>query len=202
MAAPTSFSGRFFAVLLPTKLQVFLSITLSSAILILTQINQVLPLLGIGSLALNATRSQLSDRFSVVITSPISATVVMVTFWATVGLISYLICWSAYNVLIEARNEVTLETKYTNRGHWVGAFETLGLKAVGGVVLIGLVALLKPGLSLWLALASPMFTAPTTPNVGYAVAAMLGLALQLYLIFACVLLAISPWYREEAFTDQ
>ena len=126
----------------------------------------------------------------------------MVTFWATVGLIAYLICWSTYNVLIEARNEVTLETKYTNRGHWIGAVETLGLKAVGGMVLIGLVALLKPGLALWLALAIPIFTTPTMYNTALAGIAVVGLAVQLYLIFACVLLAISPWYREEAFTDQ
>ena len=155
---------------------------------------------GIGDVALTATRAQLHDRFDSLLTSPIASTTALITFWASVGLVAYLISWSGYNLLIEARNEVTLNTEYMNRGHWRGHLETLALKAAGAAVLIALIALLKPGFALWAALAAPALVVPTVTTVVVAIGAALGFALQLYCILALALVTFTPWYREEIFT--
>ncbi len=202
MSVPVSFGRRLASVALPTKAQVVMSLMASLVLIIGAQWSQVLTRLGIGDAALNATRDQFHERFSAVLTSQIASSAALVTFWAAVGLIAYIICWGAYNILIEARNEVTLETQYTNRGHWRGPFETMGLKAAGAVLLGGALLLLKPGIALWLSLSAPVFGASTAADVLQAIAAVAGLAVQLYLILAFALLTFTPWYRAVTFTDQ
>jgi hypothetical protein len=202
MISQISLPARLVKVLVPTKSQTFISLILALGLLIIMNIRQGLELLGIDHTALDVSSAQFQDRFSVILSSKLAATTALVTFWACVGLIAYLICWSAYNALIEARNEVTLETQYTNRGHWRGPFETLGLKAVGAIALIGSVMLLKPGLALWLALGAPAFTHPDVLSVAAVIGAVLGLAIQFYLILAMIIVTFTPWYRKEAFTQQ
>jgi hypothetical protein len=162
MSTQTTFLGRLIAVLVPTKAQILGSLAASMFLLAAVQSGQLLRLVGISDFAISATRSQLHERFAGLLASPIASSAALVTFWASIGLIAYLICWGAYNVIIEARNEVTIQTQYTNQGHWRGPFETLGLKAVGAVALISALALLKTGLPLWLALAAPLLSTPST----------------------------------------
>jgi hypothetical protein len=176
-------------------------VALALVLLAAIQLDQFLKLVGIGEVAINAARTQLHDRFSALLSSQIASSTALVTFWASIGLIAYLLCWGAYNVMVEARNEVTLNTAYTNRGHWRGHLETLGLKAAGAAVLITVVALLKSGLALWIALAAPALVAPGLVTILTAVAAIIGLALQLYTILALALVTFTPWYRVETFTD-
>lgn len=207
MSARVSFISRFMAVALPTKTQGLVAVAAAIIILVASRAQQVLAYLGLANpglnnAALDASRIQLHDRFELVATSQIASNLALVTFWASVGLIAYLVCWSAYNVIIEARNEVTLETQYTNRGHWKGPLETLGLKAACAVGLIIVVSLSKSGLAFWLALAFPVLSDPTWQNIAAALGAVVGLAVQLYLILALALLTFTPWYREETFTDQ
>jgi hypothetical protein len=202
MAAQSTIISRLMAVLVPTPVQGLGAVFASLLLLAAVQVDQLLKLLGVGEVAIAAARAQLHDRFIALLTSPIASTTALVTFWSSIGLISYLICWGAYNLLLEARNEVTLKTSYTNRGHWRGHLETLGLKSVGAVVLIALIALLKAGLALWIALVAPALVAPGLANIAIAVAAALGLAVQLYLILALALVTFTPWYRAETFTDR
>jgi hypothetical protein len=201
MSTQVSIISKLVTVLVPTTAQALGSIATALILLAAVQADQLLRVIGIGEIALAATRSQLHERFSALLGSPVVSNLALVTFWASVGLIAYLICWGAYNILIEARNEVTLNTEYTNRGHWRGNLETLCLKSLGAVALIGIVALLKPGFSLWIALASPAIVMPTTAAIVTAVAAIVGLAAQLYLILALALVTFTPWYRRETFTD-
>lgn len=202
MSAQTTFFSRFMAVLIPTTVQGLGAIIGALLLLTAVQIDQLLRLMGIGEIAIVAGRAELHDRFSALLSSQIASTTALVTFWASVGLITYLICWSAYNLIIEARNEVTLNTAYTNRGHWRGHLETLCLKCVGAVALIAMVTLLKSSLSLWIALAAPALVAPNPVAILVALAAVLGLAAHLYLILALALVTFTPWYRPETFTDQ
>ncbi|HVQ43956.1 MAG TPA: hypothetical protein VMT30_03240 [Candidatus Saccharimonadia bacterium] len=202
MASEISLTKRLLAVLLPTPIQAILAIGGALAFLVFEQIDQVLSLLGIGDVALNAAGSELHSRFQSILTSQVASSAALVTFWATIGLIAYLVCWSLYNVLIEARNEVTLETQYTNRGRRYTHLQTLGLKVLGAGLLLGLVALLKPGLALWLALWVPLLGGFTAMSVLNAFGAVLGLALHLYLILAVGLLTFTPWYHSEPFTDR
>jgi hypothetical protein len=202
MAVHSTLQSRLFTVLLPTTAQALGSIVIALLSLALVQGQALLRLTGIGDVAITATRTQLYDRFDSVLTSPIASTTALVTFWASVGLVAYLISWSGYNLLIEARNEVTLNTEYMNRGHWRGHFETLALKAAGAIALVGFIALLKPGFALWVAVAAPALVVPSVTSVSFAIAAALGLAIQLYSLLALALVTFTPWYREEVFTDQ
>ncbi|HSX02922.1 MAG TPA: hypothetical protein VLI05_06465 [Candidatus Saccharimonadia bacterium] len=191
---------RFGRVLRPTLAQALGAIFLALATLTLAQTQSIFARLGISQEAVTATHNQVLMRFGVILESSITANVALVTFWATVGLIAYLVCWGLYNVIIEARNEVTLETQYMNRGHWHGAVETLALKAVAGVILMLYVGAFKYGLSLWLALASAPLDDLSTMSVLMAVLGVLGFASQLYGLLVLVQLTITPWYRKKAFT--
>jgi hypothetical protein len=201
MAMQITIARRLVEELIPTKAQALICIVLALMLLVGAEAQQVLHLLGIGNIALDATKSELQGRFTTILTSSIASATALVTFWASVGLIAYLICWGAYNVLIEARNEVTLRTQYTNRGHWHGATQTLALKAMGALPLIGLVAALKPGLALWLALVVPLLATISVNSIIFGILATLGLAVQLYLMLAFALLTFTPWYRSQAFAE-
>jgi hypothetical protein len=184
-------------VVIPTPLQVLLAVMGSLAFLIFTQFDRFLALLGIGDVALNAAGSAVHTRFEAILTSQVAASAALVTFWATIGLIAYLICWSVYNVLIEARNEVTLNTQYTNRGMWRAHFETLGIKLICAALLLLLVYLLKAGLALYVALWLPLLAGFDTSSVVAALGAVLGLAVHLYAILVAAMLTITPWYRSD-----
>jgi hypothetical protein len=201
VAQPLSLPARFAKVIIPTKIQAFVALVTSLVLVVSAQLQHILPLLNLDPATLDASRGEFQSRFSSILTSQIASSTALITFWASVGLIAYLICWGCYNLLIQTRNEVTLETQYINRGHWRGAFETLALKALGAITLICLVALIQPGLALWLALISPILQAFSVSSVLQAAAAIVGLAAQLYLLLACALLTFTPWYRPEVFTD-
>jgi hypothetical protein len=64
------------------------------------------------------------------------------------------------------------------------------------------VSLLKPGLALWLALAAPPIGSVSLSNLLPFLGATFGLAVQLYIILAAVIVTFTPWYRPEAFTEQ
>lgn len=202
MASQLSFSRRLLAVLIPTFGQGALSLIISLAIIAGSRAGQFLPLIGVNATAVSATSTALHARFDSYLTSQLASMAVLITFWAGVGLVAYLVCWAAYNALVEARNEVTLKTQYTNRGHWRGPLETLALKAVGAVTLVIACTLIGPSLALWLTLSEPVFVGLTLTAALYAALAVLGLAAELYLILALVILTITPWYRAEAFTDR
>jgi hypothetical protein len=161
------------------------------------QSQMILSRLGISPAAIQATHDQIVQRFGVILESQIASNIALVTFWATIGLVTYLMCWGVYNVIIEARNEVTLETQYTNRQHWGGAVETLALKAGAAVLLMILLSNFSYGLSFWSALAAPVMDDPSASAVMMVGAGVLGLALQLYLLVVLIQLTITPWYRAD-----
>jgi len=182
--------------LIPSPAQTLLYVVIALVLLVGTYTQQLLALVGIDAAALKVASLALHGRFDAVLTSQISSTLAVVMFWAGVGLITYLICWSAYNLLIKARNGLTLTIQYTNRGHWRGPYQTLGLKAAGSAGLIVVIGLLKPGLALWLAIAAGLLARPGIASGLLAVLAVLGLAAQIYLIAAFALVTFTPWYRE------
>lgn len=189
---------RLLKVALPTLAQGLGSFFLALLLLFIAQSQAILDRLGITQAAIHSAGGQLHDRFELLLHSPVTANLALMTFWATIGLIAYIICWGGYNILIEARNELTLNTSYVNRGHWRGAPETLALKAVAAVGLAVVVGTIAYGLSLYLALASRFLTQLDPISSLQALAAVCGLALHLYLILVFVQLTITPWYRYEA----
>ena len=201
MAAHASFVDRIMAVVVPTGPQAFAAIVLSAGIISIAQSSTFLERIGITSAAITASQDQFHARFDVILRSDIASHIALVTFWAVVGLLAYLVCWGAYNMLIEARNEVTLNTAYTNRGHWRGPFETLGLKAASGVGLAVSLSLLWRGASYWIAVSSQVLSDPSVTTGGWALLSVAALAFQLYAVFVFAQLTFTPWYRAEAFTD-
>lgn len=201
MSAKLTFSQRLMAVIVPTKAQTLGCFFLALLVLTLAQSQSLLALIGLKGALLQASQDQFHARFEVILRSPFASQTALVTFWATVGLIAYLICWGAYNLVIEARNEVTLNTSYTNRGHWKGPQETLALKGVSAVGLAAVIGTLRFGLSFWMALSGRFLSGPTASDIGFALLAVVGLAVELYLVVVFVQLTFTPWYRIQTFTD-
>jgi hypothetical protein len=188
-------------VLKPTVPQAVTALVLSVIALIAGQSRQVFSMLGISDGAIELTQQQVGERFGVILDSPLAGSIALVTFWAAVGLVAYLVCWGVYNAIVAARNEVTIETQYTNKGHWQGVIETLALKAVAACTLVIYLALFRYGLALWLTLSSGILTQPGPSQILSAAIAVLGLALQFYGLLVFVQLTFTPWYRPSAFTD-
>lgn len=201
MSAQPSFSDRLLEVALPTSVQILACSFLSMLILTLTQTQSIIQRLGITDAQLSASSTQFHDRFDAVLRSNIASQTALITFWAAVGLVAYLICWGMYNLLIEARNEVTLNTAYTNRGRWQGVKEKLAIKASAALFLVLMIWSLRYGASFWLALSARFIDHLSVGSVLAAVASLVGLAVQLYLVLAFILLTFTPWYRIQTFTD-
>jgi hypothetical protein len=201
MSSLPSFEGRFIGTIRPTTNQTVASVIISAAILIAAQSHALLSRIGVTPRVIQNSGGQLNLRLDAVLRANVTGQIALVTFWAIVGLIAYLICWGVYNVFIEARNEVTLNTTYINRGHWRGPWQTLALKGVSGVGLVVVALTLWPGFSAWVALSSRAVAQPNVSSILLACAAVLCFAVQLYGMVAFVQLTFTPWYRAEAFTE-
>lgn len=202
MNEPAPISEQLQQVLTPTMGQAVISLVLSAVWLVLTHAVGILLLIGAPAAVLGAAQLVATGQLKDVVSLPIVSNVALITFWATIGLVVYLLSWAAFNVLIQARNEVTLTTAYTNRGHWRSPLATLGLKLGCAVALLAMVALIRPGAGLWFGWFDGWLTTPSAGSALLAVAAVIGFAAQGYLTYMAGLLTFSPWYRTEAFTDE
>lgn len=201
MAVPVPFSQRLLAVVIPTKVQALGSMVLGLLIIVSGQFASVLSRLGITTADIMSVQTQFNERFGVILRSSVAGQFAVVVFWAIIGLVAYLICWGLYNVLVEARNEVTLTTEYTNRGHWRSPIYTLALKTVSAVLLMVAVATFWYGLALWWALLGQALILSTPVTWALAVLGVIGCAAQLYLLLVGFQLTFTPWYQEQAFTE-
>ncbi len=201
MTVVLTFVERLRSELIPTASQIFGSVALSVLIIGLSQSRQILLALNVTSGSIDGLSNQLNSYLDVILRSAVVSHFALIVFWAIVGLIAYLICWGVYNVIVEARNEVTLSTDYTNQGHWKGAQQTLAIKSVTAVCLAVVIGTLTAGVSLWLTLSATAIAQVSIWSIGEALTAILGLATQLYLILMFVQLTFTPWYRPEVFTE-
>ncbi|QQR52726.1 hypothetical protein IPG36_01205 [bacterium] len=201
MSAPLPFQQRFLAIIIPTPAQYAIAFVTSSVMLVLAHSKGILEMMEINSDAVNAVNNQFHAFFDGWLQSPIISQIAVMAFWAAVGLVAYLICWAGYNALIEARNEVTLKTAYTNRGPGSNSVRNLGIKAVAAGALLANLALLQVGIMYWFNLFGRFSTEQSYMSVVWALLAVFGMAAQLYLVLACIQLTFTPWYRAEAFTE-
>lgn len=200
MTTPSLWS-RLARVLIPTPMQVVLAVLISAIILLVIDGTAILHRVGISEAALQASQNQLHSRFTLLSTSPLASNIALVAFWSVVGLIAYIVCWAGYNLIIEARNEVTLETQYKNLGTGHGPWLDIAVKALCAVVLIGLILTFKAALAFSLALLSPVINQVDVGTVLAAIGGVIVLAVDIYAIFAGAELVLSGWYRPEAFTE-
>ena len=186
---------------IPTRLQALISFVAALVILLFAQSDAILAKFGLNNEAYATAGKALMSRLDVVLGSQLASNVVLVTFWATIGLVTYLIVWSAINVINDIRDEVTLETEYANRGHWRGVWETIALKAVTFAVLAGYMATFKYTFALWIALSAPVDERSLTQTVSGSFGAWVGLSIEIYFLMLLIILLVTPWYRATTFTD-
>jgi len=136
--------------------------------------------------ALNNVLGQIGygNQLASITSSPIIHTLVIVAFWSGVGLVAYTVVWSLINVAIEAKNELVLETAYTNKSAFAQRVKTpllqLGLAAG---LFIGLLFAAHVIFPFWMRLAaSAISTQSITTSLGYAVAAVFGTAATIYVL--------------------
>jgi hypothetical protein len=201
MSSAPTFLGRLGAVILPTPAQIAGSLVVAIIIVAAAGSETFISRLGIPAEFIAATQHQFQERFDAILRLGIASQIALISFWATIGLVAYLICWGFYSILVEARNEVTLNTAYTNRGHWRGPFHTLALKAVSATGLALILSSLWYGVSFWLSLSLQIFYTFTPGTVLAGLGAIIGLALHMYLTLVFAQLTFTPWYRAESFTD-
>ncbi len=169
-------------VLLPTWGQAWGSLGISLAIIGLLYRDQIWQRIRSGSV--NTVLGQLgyNNQISGITNSPVVHTLVIVAFWSAIGLVAYTVVWSLINVMIEAKNEVVLETAYTNKSAFVQRARTpllqLGLAAV---LFIGLLVCAHTAFPYWLRLAYAAINATSVVTMaGYAVLAVGGLTINIY----------------------
>lgn len=196
MTSRTSIGRKIISVLTPTLGQTLFAVLIALVIVIAVNIHQVFILSGIDRGALDTVLGQYNQHTSGFLTTKAAGSAALITFWAMIGMAAYLICWCAYNLMIEARNEVTLTTQYTNQGRRAVNFVSIGIKIISAALLLGVIALQRPGFDFWLTMAQPAFQNLSLINILTAAGAVLGLAAQLYLIFAMIVATFTPWYRK------
>ncbi len=201
MSAKIPLFNRFGRELVPTMGQVLLVVAASAALIVAGRSAVILRVFGITTDGVNAAGATFQEKFHFVLNSPIVGSIVLIMFWAAVGMIVYLVCWSLYGVYIQARNEVAIKVSYMNSGKWQGPWATLGIKVLCALGLILLLMLLVPGNALWQLMAVPFFDGPSLGNTVALAGAIIGLSSQLYLILVGAQLTFTPWFNEKAFTD-
>lgn len=187
-------SERIRRIIIPTPLQLLACLVIAATIVVAVYQSVVVPRLyqkvsvrpGDVSQAGVGVLEQL-NQYSFV------RTAVEVTFWALVGVVCYIIYLGITNAIIDARNEVIIDTEYANRGAMAKHVQRYGKQLVVAVGLVGLLVLagwkLLPAC---LELIDPLFfNSVSLANIVAAVAGYLGLALTVYTIWMVAQLTFS-----------
>lgn len=201
MSAQLTVLERLWLVVRPTRIQSLAAVLIALVVLILSQNSSLIHRFGITQAGLNASGSQFHDRFDGILKSTVAGQMALVTFWALVGLAAYLVCWAAYNLLIDLRNEVTIGALYTNRGRIHGPGVAIIIKLVAAAGLGLMVASLWYGISFWIALSSTAAPLSSVTDILEGLLAVVGFAVQLYALLVFVQLTFTPWYRAQTFTN-
>lgn len=72
---------------------------------------------------------------------PFVNTAVIVIFWSGVGLVAYTVAWALINAVIEARNEIVVESEYLNKGRFWDRYRQPLLKSALVLILFAWVVL-------------------------------------------------------------
>ena len=70
------------------------------------------------------------------IDTPAVHSMVIVVFWSLIGLLAYTVVWGLGNVMIEARNEVFIQTSYVNKGTIGTRVGAMGWQLLWATVLV------------------------------------------------------------------
>jgi magnesium-transporting ATPase (P-type) len=70
------------------------------------------------------------------IDTPVVHSTVIVVFWSLIGLLAYTVVWGLGNVMIEARNEVFIQTSYVNKGTIGARAGAMGRQLLWATILV------------------------------------------------------------------
>lgn len=173
-------------VLTPTPIQAISCIMTSLVVMIALYRDQLWHRIqtATGSVGAELTMLDYSGSLANIVQSPILRTAMIVGFWSAIGLLAYTVVWSLVNVLIEARNEVVLETEYTNRGAlWSRLKVPLLQLGLGVALILSIYLSARLTLPLWLDLMSTaMVSVELWQTLVYAAFAILGASVNLYAV--------------------
>src|SRR4051812_12718933 len=117
MAVKSSLGKRFVGQLLPTSTQVFLSIVLAGLVVVVARSQDIFNSFGITSQGIGSATETAGSMPGFAMFLSVSSSLVLIGFWAVIGLGAYLACWMVYSLISGARNEVAIDTGYANQGH-------------------------------------------------------------------------------------
>ncbi|HSX48336.1 MAG TPA: hypothetical protein VLF41_02435 [Candidatus Nanoarchaeia archaeon] len=140
--------------------------------------------------SLNGVEPYLQSSYNIQLgkVSQLAATdlIVKAVFFAGIGLIAYVIFLAISNVIIEARNEVVIETEYTNKGQADSRVRRPFMQIVTAVMLfVVLLASAQLILPLWLnSFQSFLLNVPSPASFILLVVGLVGLAVNIYTIWS------------------
>lgn len=175
---------NFFAIVIPTPVQACGAFIISLIGMLILQRQALLSHFGGGNVFVPTATSQFNLQIAHILGLSLVGQVVIVIFWSVVALATYLLKWLLDNALINARNEVIIETTYTNqkgsRFHPI----SLTLKFISFAALVASGTLLPYGLNAWLRLWQQLLTSSfSLYGLGLAFAGVVGFAVELYISF-------------------
>lgn len=175
---------RLIAIVVPTPLQAIGAFIISLVAILALQRQALLLHFGAGQLLEPAVTKQFNLQVAHVLGLSLVGQFAIIVFWAVVGLVAYLVVWLLNNAFIEARNEVIVDTSYTNKNRHGFDFLGMILKLITLAAMVASTAILPYGLNTWLRLWQELLTnAFSLHAFALAFGSVIGFAAELYLSF-------------------
>lgn len=136
-------------------------------------------------LAQNLREQGYAQQLARLTDSGLSHTVVIVVFWSLIGFIAYTLIWGSINIMIEARNEVVVESTYTNKGARRLRVQAIVWQLATAIILVSFLLLSALVLSpIWIQLFGYWFLQPFSWLVLVeAIGAIVGASANLYVLW-------------------
>ncbi|TAK89229.1 hypothetical protein EPO04_04000 [Patescibacteria group bacterium] len=177
-------------IFIPTPLQVFVSLGVAVAIMVIAYRNLLVALAAQGSYVPESDISQtLNDQLVQLSSLPFIEKLSVGLFWAAVACVAYIGYIAVSNVLISMRNNYVIDTQFLNEeGSWRHRAHSLVVKAGWLVLLLGTVVLtLTVLLPLWLSMfGDPLLVGAELPII-YVPLGLLGLTVNVYVVWMLIL---------------
>lgn len=172
-------------ILIPTLGQTVASVLISIIILVIIYRELILnKIFGDSAELINFARDSYTARLATLNNNVILNKLAIGLFWSVLGLVAYTLLWAAFNVIIEARNEVVVGTEFTNKARFAQRVKApLTQISLAALLFIFLGVTGKLLLPLWLDLFhTGVLTIPNWHGLITTIAAVIGLAANFYLV--------------------
>lgn len=173
-------------ILIPTPVQLIISLGLAIVIMLVAYRNLLIALVAQNSYVPESDISQVLDGYLAELsTVPLVANLSVGLFWAAVACVAYIGYIAASNILINMRNNYVIDTQFANEeGNWRYRVRSLLIKAGWAVLLLATLMLsLTSLIPLWLRwFGDPLLVGSTVPLL-FVPLGLLGMAFNIYLLW-------------------